>query len=134
MTISKASCEPSNILEGSSIPTYCYITNDGTIVERFMQMHEDHPQTITLEDGTIAERCFAAERKALQTETNPGWPMAPCTASGVQPWQAQELRDHYKKHGLNVEVNLSGDPIYKSKAEREKALKCRGLHDNASYD
>jgi hypothetical protein len=116
------------------MPTYCYITNDGTIVERFMGMHEDHPQVITLADGTTAERCLAAESKSLQTETNPGWPMEPCTASGVQPWQANELRDHLKKRGVPTDVTPQGDPIYRSKSHRSAALKARGMHDRADFN
>ena len=116
------------------MPTYCYLTDDGTIVDRFMGMHEPHPETITLEDGRIASRCMAAERKALQTETNPGWPMEPCVSSGVQPWQAQELRDHLKRKGVPTEVTPQGDPIYRSKAHRDAALKARGIHDRASFN
>jgi hypothetical protein len=115
------------------MPHYCYQKPDGSIIERFMQMHEDHPQTITLEDGVTADRCFAAERKTLQTETNPGWPMEPCTSSGVQPWQAQELRDHLKRRGVPTEITSQGDPIYRSKAHRTAALKARGMHDRADF-
>lgn len=115
------------------MPIYCYITNDGAIIERFMSMHEEHPQFIELEDGAQAERCLAAERKSLQTETNPGWPMQPCTASGVQPWQAQELRDHLKKSGVPTEVTPQGDPIYTSRSHRKAALKARNMHDRADF-
>jgi len=103
------------------------------VIDVFMAMHEDHPQTITLDDGSMAERCLAAERKALQTETNPGWPMEPCTSSGVQPWQAQELRDYLNRKGVPTEVTPQGDPIYTSRTHRKAALKARNMHDRSDF-
>lgn len=124
------------------MPTYCY-TNEATghTIERFFSMHEDKPAEIVLTDydgdenpvDVVYRRNYAAETKALQTETNPGWPMAPCTASGVQPWQAQELRDHLKKSGVPTEVTSQGDPIYTSRSHRKAALKARNMHDRADF-
>jgi len=89
------------------------------------------PTTIR-KDGKTGKRNRRAERVAV-----PGascWPMKPCVASGVHPSQAQKLRDYFKKHGLNVQVNDNGDPIYESVAQRKRALKIRGIHDNTSFD
>jgi hypothetical protein len=118
------------------MPTYCY-TNEATghTIERFFGMHEDKPKEIVVADcDGVYRRDYSAETKALQTESCPGWPMAPCTASGVQPYQAQELRDHLKKSGVPTEVTSQGDPIYRSKAHRTAALKARQMHDRASFD
>ena len=118
---------------------YCFITNEGKIVERAFPMGAC-PYSVEV-DGIEAVRCRAAEGvsgyvKGSKTPVKRGhgkWPMEPCTASGVQPDQAQELRDLYKKNNLNIEVTPSGDPIYESAKQRKKALKLRGFVDKASY-
>lgn len=128
------------------MPTYCYETNDGDIVEREFDRGKAPEEITILEDDgvvTTLSRCYAAEnpRTVVRGGTGgptgqrkSGWPMAPCVASGVHPSQAQELRNHFKAHGLNVEVNQNGDPIYESASQRRAALKCRGMYDKSSYD
>jgi hypothetical protein len=78
-----------------------------------------------------AYRDYQAENVAVPPTA--GWPMAPCVSSGVHPEQASELRNHFERHGLNIEVTPQGDPIYKSSSERKAALKSRGQHDRSSY-
>lgn len=56
-----------------------------------------------------------------------------CEASGVQPHQAGELRQEFRKHGLSVAVSKEGNPIYEDAGQRRKALACRGFHDRNSY-
>jgi len=84
--------------------------------------------------GKVAYRDRGAERVNTSISPTAAWPMAPCVGSGVNASQAQELRDFYKKHGLNVRVTNDGDPIYDDPKQRKRALKVRGLHDNNSYD
>lgn len=112
------------------MPTYCYTTDDGTTVERVFK-RENVRKRIQLPDGRWAYRDYAAEHVGVPPTK--GWPMEPCWASGVHASQAQELRDHYKKHGLNVRVTDGGDPIYESSAQRKKALECRGMVDRSSF-
>jgi len=102
-------------------------------------MQEDHPDYV-IEDIEILDviqparfdRDFSAETKAIRTESCPGWPMSPCNSSGVQPEQAQELRDHFKRHGVPTEVTTQGDPVYRSPQHQKRALACRGMHNKAS--
>lgn len=97
------------------------------------------PQKVKLSNGKVAHRDLAAELSSvtvaipIRHQSAKGWPMEPCVASGVHPSQAQELRDHFKKHNVNVDVNDEGDPIYESPGQKKKALACRGLHDNNSF-
>ena len=109
--------------------TYCYTTEDGRT--------EDHsfpvgtaPVAVNFKDGSVAKRDYAAEHRPLRA--GGGWPMT-CYASGVNPNQAQELRDFYKKHGFRCDVNSSGDPVYESSSHRKAALKLRNLHDKNSF-
>jgi len=129
------------------MPTYCYSTlySNQTFEREFPR--GEAPQEITVDLGngkgkTVACRDYEMENVRTRVvggtggpagQRVSGWPMKPCFASGVHPSQAQELRDHYKKHGINVEVNQDGDPIYESSAQRKKALKCRGMVDKSSY-
>lgn len=111
------------------MPYYCYSTGDNHVEERFFRMG-DAPATITLDDGRVAERDFAAEHSPRTAGA--GWPFE-CFASGVHPSQAGELREFFHKAGVPTEVSKNGDPVYTSAAHRKKALKARGFFDKAAY-
>ncbi len=111
------------------MPTYCYETPDGKIIERFFHMGEA-PQSVEVEEGVIANRSYRAERPNIPHAQ--GWPIE-CYASGVHPDQAQELRDHLKGRGVPTEVSRDGNPIYTNAQHRKRALKVRGLHDRKSF-
>lgn len=122
--------------------TYCFLHPKDGILERAFPMGQA-PAFLQFEDGSIAPRNFQAEHvsgsivgseNSVKSRPKRTWPMEPCVASGVHASQAQELRDHYKKHGLSIEVPPSGDPIYESAAQRKKGLKCRGMHDRNSFN
>lgn len=126
------------------MPVYCYQKPDKTILERWYRIG-DAPKTIKIkEDGKLilCVRCLSAEiisqHGFVKGSNNPviprrkTWPLK-CVASGVHPSQAQELRDHYKKHGLNIHVDSDGDPHYEDAQQRRKALKCRGMHDRNDH-
>lgn len=112
--------------------------SDGTRIERLFQLGKA-PERIRLPNGKVACRDYQAEGVGVvvplrhQAAKSGGWPMAPCVASGVHANQAGELREHFRKHNLKVEVTPDGDPIYESSGQRKRALACRGLHDNESY-
>ena len=112
--------------------TYEFKTEDGRIVthEQALRDMTPLPETITLEDGAVAKRVWGA----AATPSPKGWPMEPCIASGVQPDQAQELRDLFKRKGVPTEVTSGGDPIYRSPEHRRRALKARGFRDLSGYD
>ena len=122
------------------MPTYCFATEEGEILERFFRM-ADVPDSITSEDGRVAVRDFQAEGVTGQmvgtdnpTRIRKGpvrpWPMAPCCASGVHESQSLELAKHLADRGCPTEV-VKGDPVYTSAAHRKKALKIRGFRDQS---
>lgn len=122
------------------MPIYCFTTQNGETIERAFPMGAV-PAKIQYHD-MLAYRDRRAEGivgfvKGSKTPVKQGYakyPMEPCIASGVHASQAQELRDFHKRHGLDIEVTNDGDPIYKSAAQRRKALKSRGMYDRNSFD
>lgn len=128
------------------MPTYCYRTEEGDIIERVFLMGKA-PEEIELFEcslyGPVAVRDYGAEgvsgtvvgtdNPTRRSKPRRPWPMAPCVASGVHASQAQELRDHLADRDCPTEVTKDGDPIYTSAAHRKKALKIRGFHDKVSY-
>ena len=56
-----------------------------------------------------------------------------CVASGVHASQAGELRKFFRDHGCPTEVTADGNPVYRNKAHRDKALKLRGFKDKSGY-
>ena len=109
--------------------TYCYSDPEGAVHERSFPMGQA-PTTVVLDDGTVAERDFRAENSPRRAGA--GWPMK-CFASGVNADQAQELRDFLGERGCKTEVTTDGDPVYRNASHRKRALKLRGIRDNASY-
>jgi len=112
------------------MPTYCFRTEDGEIVERQFRMGES-PRRIRLDDGRTATRDIQAEH--LPRRAGGGWPIV-CYASGVHPDQAQELRDYLSQRGVPTDVTPGGDPVYRDPHHRRRALRARGMHDRAGYD
>lgn len=124
------------------MPIYCYKLPSGEIIEQMHKMGAA-PQKVRVKGKGVAIRDFQSEHvsgQMVRTENpvaqsaKPGrpWPMT-CYASGVHPEQAGELRKHLANHGCPTEISKGGDPVYTSAAHRKCALKCRGLHDNASF-
>lgn len=122
---------------GSIVPIYCFKCKDGEVVEMYFKMDEV-PASVRCMDGSRAVRDFQSERVSgavkSGSERSRGWPMKPCVGSGVNAAQAPELREHFRKHSVDCEVTTDGDPIYTSAVQRKKALKCRGMHDRASFN
>jgi len=112
------------------MPNYCYTSPAGELFEKYYKMGEA-PSKIVLDNGTVVERDFAAEHSPRQA--GGGWPIE-CLGSSVHPSQAQELRDHFQASGVPTEVTREGRPVYRDKQHRERALKCRGLHDLNSFN
>ncbi len=111
------------------MPTYCYRTKDGEIVERVLPMSKTPPAKVTV-GGRVARRDYRAERVAVPPTA--GWPLT-CYASGVHPEQAGELRQYLADRGVPTEVTDGGDPVYTSAVHRRKALKVRGMFDRNSF-
>ncbi len=109
--------------------TYCYTTEDGRTEDHSFRVGEA-PASVSFKDGSVAKRDYTAEHRPRKAGT--GWPMT-CYASGVNPNQAGELRNFYKKHGFRCDVTNSGDPVYESAGHRKAALKLRNLHDKDSF-
>ncbi len=104
---------------------YRYRTKNGVLSDRVFQMGKA-PASITI-NGQRANRDFST----VNVPSSAGWPMPPCIASGVHPDQANDLRGHFEKSGVSVEVTSEGDPIYTSRKHQDKALACRAMHNKS---
>ena len=115
------------------MPTYCYSNGHGDTEERVYDFGKAPASFTKTVRGVRLKfsRDYIAESCSVPPTS--GWPMPECYASGVHADQAQELRDHFKKHGVDIQVTNDGNPIYESSAQRKRALKCRGMHDRASF-
>lgn len=111
------------------MPTYCY-RRGRRVVERTFSVAE-RPEKIVVGGKTFL-RDRAAEFSGVFVAPHSGWPIE-CVASGVNPSQANELREYLAKKGVPTEVSEDGNPIYRDSSHRKKALKARGFHDNASF-
>lgn len=122
------------------MPTYCFTSANGDTIDRDFTLGECPPSIVNNEIEYIrnySAECVKGFVNGSKTPVKQGhgtWPMEPCVSSGVQPWQAQELRDFHKKHGITAEVNNDGDPIYESPGQRRKALKARNIVDKSSFN
>ncbi len=107
--------------------TYCYRNGEEVVTEVFPL---GKAPAFIERDGVRFARSWRDERVGVPATA--GWPIE-CVASGVHASQAQELRDFLAKKGVPTEVTPEGNPIYRDAAHRKRALKARGLHDNASF-
>ena len=114
------------------MPTYCYETTGGEIIERQFSIMAQIPPEITLKGGRKARRSFRAEHAGPSDVTAANWPME-CYASGVHPEQAGDLRAEFRRCGVPTEVTRDGNPLYRSAAHRRKALKARGMFDRSAF-
>ena len=112
------------------MPTYCYGDKQGNVVERVFPMGKA-PRSITI-DRCRFNRALYAEFKSVPASSS-SWPMT-CHASGVNPEQAGELRSLLRENGVPTDVTNDGDPVYRDKNHRKKALKVRGLVDRSSFN
>ncbi len=113
------------------MPLYCFKSRQGEKIEEFFLMFEI-PDFVKIGRKKFF-RDIAAEWKDGPSSGNKGeWPIV-CYASGVHADQAQELRDHYKKHGCQTDVTSDGDPVFRDHQHMKRALKCRGQHHNNSF-
>ena len=109
--------------------TYCFTNKrTGVTIERQFDMN-NIPERVKYRG-----RVFGKNRRAEIKGVPPtkGWPIE-CIASGVHADQAQELRDHFKRNGLNIEVTKDGNPVYKTNKEQRRALRCRGMVNKSSF-
>lgn len=110
------------------MPIYCYENKDGDVIERVYPVGKAEKGFKF--KGEWYTRCIGAEIPSVPATK--GWPIE-CIGSGVQPEQASELRELFKKSGVPTEVSRDGNPIYRDASHRKKALKCRGFFDRSSY-
>jgi len=107
------------------MPVYCYSNRDGKVIEKLYPVGKAPD---VLKGGY--ERDYGAEGATVPPTK--GWPLE-CIGSGVNATQRKELSDHLKRSGVPTEISRDGNPIYRDKNHRRRALKARGLTDKNSF-
>lgn len=115
--------------------------NDTKAVDRHCPEHGTFEVTVKWgSDATFAKHpCPTCGRKCgrPRIETGNEFPMTQLPSTwpqtsffgGVHPSQANELREHLRKHGVNAEVLPSGDVKFTSRGQRRAYLRARGMVD-----
>ena len=93
------------------MPIYCFTTDDGETVEELFPI-DDHPDTVTLDDGRRAVRDMTAEGKG-GTRQSANWPFH-CYSVGVGESQREEAMAHSRKIGIPTEFDEQGDAVFTS--------------------
>lgn len=111
------------------MPTYCYETVDGEMVERFFHRADKRPAAITLEDGRRARRSLVAEHAKGRPVRHGKWPRK-CTAMGVHPNQVDEAmrRDPEAKFDRKT-----GECIFDNPQHERRVLKNAGFVNMNDY-
>jgi hypothetical protein len=106
------------------MPTYEYERPDGARVEKFFDMGRAK-RRIRCPDGVIARRVFSAAQPQPRRWSR-GLESVGC---GVHPSQVADDRAISEKHGWRPEYTPDGNPIFRSRAQRKKFMRERGLID-----
>ena len=111
------------------MPTYCYSSKDGRIVERVYPVGSA-PKRIQIQ-GRVYHRDFALERPNTRPPGN--WPME-SYALGVNPDQAKEAEAESVKMGVPTQFASNGDAVFTSPSHRKRYAEALGYFDrNAGY-
>lgn len=115
------------------MPTYCFRSRDrrGEVIERVFPSSRI-PKSVKVGRRRY-DRARDAEWGGISVPSTVWANPIHCVASGVHPSQRKELETYLKEAGVPTRVDADGNPIYTSAQHRRKALKARGMHDNASY-
>lgn len=117
--------------------TYCYRTEDDTVVELVMGVNEmmrrqRRDGSIVLDDGREAIRDFVAEQEE-GARSGGTWPMW-SDAAGHNPSQDGEVRRAIAARGLKADVHNGQVKFESQKHRKEICEKVFGLYDrNGGY-
>jgi len=91
------------------------------------------PPTITLEDGTVCERCLAAEIASQGGSSPACWPLH-SQALAVHPSQRKQYEEFADKNGVGTTFDSRGCPVFESRGHRKRYCDLVGAKDfDAGY-
>lgn len=119
------------------MPTYCYQTLSGEIVEQIMSCAEmkarqDKEGWITLDDGRAAQRDMGVEMngRAAVTWSRP----IESQALGVGPQQVKEAESKMAEMGCPTRYTKDGAAVIESRSHRNMLMRLNGMRDlDAGY-
>ena len=114
------------------MPTYCFQTVDGILVERDFPIGEA-PTFVRDNRGNRACRCYQAEhapQDADKGQHNPQWPMK-SEGMGLNP---DQIPDAMKQPGAKAHRHQydprTGAMVFEDRAHRKACMRDLGFHDN----
>lgn len=134
--------------EGAAKKPYLYRLDSGELVEVLMSEGEAAERQeiggfLEIPECGTGRRAFNEEfqREGIQTRrrqplrTKAKWPMTTING-GVNPDQANELREHWKQESVTgCEVSdKTGDVTWNDPRAREKDLRSRGMYDRDGFN
>ena len=118
------------------MPAYQFVTDHGEKVELHLTFSEFDKRVkdnrIVLDDGRDASYDWSGHSFVSTVPAN--YPMV-STACGVHPDQVKEHMDYLRAAGCGqVDHTKDGDPIFRDKNQRKKAIEALGMYDrNGGY-
>ncbi len=114
------------------MPTYCYKTADGAVVEREFPIGQA-PGFVWDKRGNRARRCYQAEHGRLDSvrgQHNPRWPMK-SEGMGINPEQIPDALKHpkAKENGHQYDPR-SGAMVFQTRGHRKACMQDMGFRDN----
>lgn len=100
------------------MPTYCYrVRGTNDLVEHFVQSHKDRTETITTNDGKIADFDLMATIQGVRAVPLGAYPVK-SRSMGVMPSQLAEARRRFPTHRFDKD----GRRIIGSPGEKNRIL------------
>jgi hypothetical protein len=108
--------------------TFCYLNpKTKEIIDEDFPCGEA-PESIKLKDGTVAERCMAAEFSGQGGTEASCWPMT-SQALAVHPSQKAEYEKFAGEHGVPTTFDKRGRPVFNSRGHRKQYAELVGASD-----
>jgi len=110
------------------MPTYCFKHPKTNKIIDMVFPVSSIPECITLDDGTVCERCVMAEIKEQNGLTAAEWPIH-SHALAVHPSQRKEYEEFSEKHGVKTDFDEKGKPVFRTRKHRKEYCKLIGALD-----
>ena len=118
------------------MPTYCYRTKKGTLVELVMTNAEREEREtdgeIVLPGGKKAYRDMVTELNGTKQTCNWSTPLESISLA-VHPTQIPEFRKIDREHGLNIDYTTDGSPRLTREKQRRQYCRAHGYHQNNAF-
>ena len=110
------------------MPTYTF-KNSVTGKRKEFLLSFDEYKPVMIVKGEKWERDLAADLESAHIEDSESWNGMKSRALGIHPDDVPAFVAEGHKHGVNVNYDGKGNPVFGSRAQRKKYCKWRGAVD-----